>query len=121
MPSRRKPQIDLLLSFLRRLHLWLGGKAHDDAPHRHSKHHQRLEPQEANPEAVEELLLVAKCVAFHVFDKGRIRALEEEEGLQDVECVPVWSAAKMSVSTVHDRLFRELRVAAIRCGGSNRN
>lgn len=79
LPSRR---LLLLLS--------LGGDALlGQAADGDTQNHEDLDGEQADPDGVEDPLLVAVEVAVHCLYEHGVHVLEEEEGLEDIAGVPV--------------------------------
>jgi hypothetical protein len=63
----------------------------DDAADSDTKDHEDLEAEETDPYGVEDCLFAALEVAGHVLEEDGIHVLDEEESLEHVDGVPVWS------------------------------
>jgi hypothetical protein len=80
--------------------LRLGRQPLDDALHRDTQDHEDLQPQQADPDGVEDALFVPDGVRLHGFEELGVCVLDEEPSLEDVYGEPEGSGTKTKKEVV---------------------
>ena len=66
----------------------------------HAYNDESLDAQKADPDSVEQSLLIAESEARHLLNEYGVRALQKEYCFEEIESVPVRTVSTTSVSEV---------------------